>query len=118
MARPKNDGKGRMGGRAKGTPNKVTSELKGWISEILENGKEQFITNMQSLEPKDYIRTYTHLLNYVIPKQAPITPDEILRKEKEMLQEMMLTMPDVFVNRLAEQLNKLNDKENESKVRE
>lgn len=118
MARPKNDGKGRMGGRAKGTPNKVTSDLKNWISDILENGKDEFIVNLQSLDPIDYVRTYTHLLNYIIPKQAPTTPDDVLRKEKEMLQEMMLTMPDVFINRLAEQINQLNNKENESKVRE
>ena len=36
MARQKNDGKGRMGGRAKGTPNKTTAAVKDWLSEIMD----------------------------------------------------------------------------------
>ena len=118
MARQKNDGKGRMGGRAKGTPNQTTTDLKEWINSMLENGKEEFIKRLENSDDRDYIRTFIGLLNYVIPKQAPTSPDDVLRKEKEMFQELMLSMPDVMINRLAEQLNKLNDKENESKIRQ
>lgn len=108
----------KTGGRERGTPNRVTADLKEWVNDILEGGKDTFIQRLGNLDDRDYIRTFVGLLNYVIPKQAPTTPDDVLRKEKEMLQELMLSMPDVMINRLAEQLNKLTDKENESKIRE
>ena len=41
MARQKNDGRGRIGGRSKGTPNKVTSTIKDWISQIIDDNREQ-----------------------------------------------------------------------------
>lgn len=117
MARQKNDGKGRMGGREKGTPNQATTDLKNWINSILENGKDDFISRLGNLDDRDYIKTFVGLLNYVIPKQAPTTPDDILRKEKEMLQEMVLLLPDELIHRLANKLNDITDKENESKIR-
>ena len=36
MARQKNDGKGRMGGRQKGTPNKVTGTVKEWLADLID----------------------------------------------------------------------------------
>lgn len=36
MTRVKNDGRGRLGGRTKGTPNKTTSAIKDCITNILE----------------------------------------------------------------------------------
>ena len=117
MARQKNDGRGRMGGRAKGTPNKTTAELKAWITQIIENGQDSFIERLENSDDRDYIKTYIGLLNYVHPKQAPTTPDDVWRKEKEMLQEMMLSKPDAMINRLAERLNNLIQKEDENKIR-
>lgn len=75
MARQKNDGKGRMGGRAKGTPNKATTDLKTWVASILDDGREQFIKDLEKLEPIERIKVYTNLLNYVLPKQAPVSND-------------------------------------------
>lgn len=73
MARQKNDGKGRLGGRAKGTPNKATLELKTWVSFILDDGRDRFIESLMQLDPVEYIRVFTGLLNYVLPKQSPIS---------------------------------------------
>ena len=118
MARQRNDGKGRLGGRAKGTPNKATTDLKAWIGFILDNGRDKFIESLEQLEPVEYIRVFTGLLNYALPKQAPTTPDDILEKEKKMMQELLLSMPEEMVDRVAARLMELNNKEsNENKVR-
>ena len=53
MGRNKNDGFGRFGGRQKGTPNKVNSELKEWITQILNDGKD-----MKSLSAKEIDEYY------------------------------------------------------------
>lgn len=116
MARQKNDGKGRMGGRAKGTPNKATTDLKTWVASILDNGRDKFVESLDKLEPAEYIRVFTGLLNYALPKQAPTTPDDVLRKEKEMMQELLLGLPEEAIDRVAKRLQELQQKEeNESK---
>ena len=116
MTRRKNDGKGRMGGRAKGTPNKVTSDLKEWVSSILDKGRDRFMESLDQLEPSEYIRVFTGLLNYALPKQAPTTPDYILEKEKKMMQELLLSMPETMVERVATRLIELKNKEDGNKT--
>lgn len=75
MGRNINDGRGRLGGREKGTPNKINCELKEWITQIINDGKEQFEADLKNLEPRERIKVYTGLLNYVIPKQSPISEE-------------------------------------------
>ncbi len=73
MSRLKNDGRGRLGGRGKGTPNKVTADMKIWIAEVLDDGRAKFVESLNELEGSEYIRVYTGLLNYVIPKRQAIS---------------------------------------------
>ena len=47
MARQRNDGRGRLGGRAKGTPNKVTTSVKEWLSELVNANREQVEADLQ-----------------------------------------------------------------------
>lgn len=69
MARQKNDGRGRLGGRAKGTPNKTTSTLKGWITQVIEENKGQMLEDLASLEPRERLQILERFMGYVIPKQ-------------------------------------------------
>ena len=118
MARQKNDGKGRMGGRAKGTPNKATTDLKTWVACILDDGRDKFVASLDKLEPSEFIKVFTGLLNYALPKQAPTTPDDMLEKEKKMMQELLLSMPEEMIDRVAKRLVELNEKEkNENKTK-
>ena len=72
MARPKNDGKGRIGGRAKGTPNKATKNMREWLTKLLAKNRKQIEKDLQALEPKDRIMLLEKLMQYVIPKQQNI----------------------------------------------
>lgn len=70
--RKKNDGKGRMGGRKAGTPNKVTGTVKEWIAAVIDGNRKQFESDMKKLEPKDRVNALMKLLEYVVPKQASV----------------------------------------------
>lgn len=87
MARQKNDGKGRLGGRAKGTPNKVTTDLKTWVASILDGGRDKFVESLDGLEPSEYVRVFTALLNYVLPKQQAVGVDAKVDGAKPMTME-------------------------------
>jgi len=50
MAQPK--GKtGNPNRRPKGSPNKVTTDLREWIKEVLDSNREQFVRDLQDIEP-------------------------------------------------------------------
>ena len=62
--------KGKTGnpkGRPKGTPNKVTTTLKEWITKLINGNRKQI--------ERDRLLIVERLLPYVIPKQQAITGD-------------------------------------------
>lgn len=60
---------GNPNGRPKGTPNKITSDLRGWISKLLTDNQAQIKRDFKTLEPKDRVTLYERFCAYVIPKQ-------------------------------------------------
>lgn len=80
MARQKNDGKGRMGGRQKGTPNKVTANVRDWLSELINKNRNQIESDLKRLDPKDRLQVLEKLLQYVLPKQQSVS--EIVEFDK------------------------------------
>jgi hypothetical protein len=55
------------GGRPKGTPNRITAELREWISQFIDQNKEQIQADWITLEPKDRIVLFEKLLKYALP---------------------------------------------------
>jgi len=60
----KNDGRGRMGGRGPGVPNRVTSSV--------NNNRELIESDFKKMQPKDRVQVFERLLQYVLPKQAAV----------------------------------------------
>jgi hypothetical protein len=58
----------KTGGRAKGTPNKVTTEIREFYKELIENNLEQIESDLIELTPKERIEVLIKLSEYVIPK--------------------------------------------------
>ncbi len=58
----------KTGGRAKGTPNKVTTEIREFYKELIENNLEQIELDIKELSPKDRIEILIRLTEYVVPK--------------------------------------------------
>lgn len=72
MARQKNDGRGRLGGRTKGTPNKVTSSIRDWLMELVSKNKRQIKRDLDALDPKDRLVMLEKFMQYVVPKQQAV----------------------------------------------
>jgi len=62
----------KAGGRGKGTPNKLTGDLRSWINELLDSNRLQIIDDMKKLEPQQRVMIFERLLSYAVPKMASV----------------------------------------------
>lgn len=91
MSRQKGDGQGRLGGRKKGTPNKVTAEKKARIAAFMENNWDKFDQAFKDLtDPKEICQTYLAMMPYYKPKLAAVeykdkTPAKTFKDELDEL---------------------------------
>lgn len=67
MGRKPNDGRGRIGGRAKGTPNKPKPPVTGWVGEMYNHvrGHAEYVLNRQT-----DAQYYPRLLSAIIVAEA------------------------------------------------
>lgn len=107
MPRKKNDGRGRLGGRSKGTPNKSTSDLRKWLSEVLNENRNQFEKDLKILTPEDRIRTLSGLFNYIIPKQQSLSIEEQIISETESLTRFLREAPEEAIEAIAQRVIEL-----------
>lgn len=61
------------GGRKKGTPNKVTKDLRGWLVDVLNDHRDTIQTDLMAIvEPEKRLMIFEKLMQYVIPKQQAV----------------------------------------------
>lgn len=100
-------------GRPKGKPNKVTSELKSWIQQIIDGNRGKFEEDIEKLEPKDRLMIIEKLMNYVVPKQQAISVEAQVQAEYAELEKLLDKAPEKVVDALLERMNNLISKDNE-----
>lgn len=71
MGKPK--GFEKTGGRKKGTPNKSTSTIREWLTNLIGKNQRQMEKDLKALEPKERLQMLEKLMPYVLPKQASMT---------------------------------------------
>ena len=63
----------KYGGRQKGTPNRITKELRTLLKDILYQELEQVQERLGLLEPKERIELLMKLMPYILPKVTSIS---------------------------------------------
>ncbi len=112
MGRKKDDGRGRLGGRVKGTPNKVTTSLKEFIKNLIDDNREQIIADMKELEPYQRLTFIERLIGYVLPKQAAVDIQSQIDAEYKALERLIDDAPDEFIDRITDKVLKLQEERN------
>lgn len=116
--RQKNDGRGRMGGRAKGTPNKTTGAVKAAIADIVDSylnpGRKRkrhtLADDLESMLPQERAKLITGLAAYIVPKQQALSIEDQTRVEADALTEWLETAPDEAINAIAEKVLELQSR--------
>ena len=63
----------KYGGRQKGTPNKLTKELRTVLKDILYQELEQIQERLDTLKPKERIELLIKLFPYALPKVTSVS---------------------------------------------
>ena len=63
----------KYGGRQKGTPNKLTKELRFYLKDVIYSELETLEERMDELDPKVRIELLIKLMPYVFPKLESIS---------------------------------------------
>ncbi len=66
----------KTGGRDKGTPNKLTYELRKLLKNILAKEIENIPDLLKELEPKDRLELIIKLIPFILPKVEPVNLSE------------------------------------------
>ena len=73
MARQKNDGKGRMGGRKPGTQNKSTVLNGEMVQALLDKNADKAQKMLDAIDdPNDWWRVYLKLMEFRLPKMSSV----------------------------------------------
>lgn len=66
-------GSEKTGGRASGTPNKITSSMKELISKFIGDYQlNQFVDDFSALDSKERVDVFLKLLSFVVPKPQAV----------------------------------------------
>lgn len=105
--RQKNDGRGRLGGRSKGTPNKLSNDIRSWVESILSKNKAQIEQDFAIVDPDSRLRFVEKLIAYVVPKKMAVTIEEQMAEEYKQLEALLEKCPQDAIDRIAEKVIEL-----------
>lgn len=105
-------GSPKTGGRKKGTKNKVTTELKTWIEEIINDQRDKFIENLKSLSPNDHVAAIVKLLSFSVPKLQAVSIKEQKEAEYNELRRLLEELPEKAINEITNKVLELNKDSN------
>ena len=63
----------KYGGREKGTPNRLTKELRTLLKDILYQELEEIQERLELLKPKERLELLIKLMPYVLPKTTSVS---------------------------------------------
>ncbi len=112
--RGRKPGTPKTGGRQPGSMNKITLEMRQWITDIVNDNKERFAANMASVDAEKHVQIMERLLGFIVPK--PQTLD--ISVEYMELEQLLQKTPDEYIERISARILELNALSNTKKEEE
>ena len=91
-------------GRPKGTPNKVTGDLRQWLSKLVDDNRTTFEADLKDLEPAQRLQILEKLMQYCTPKLQAISVEAQINAEYEALEKLLTNAPDEAIDRITERI--------------
>ena len=102
-------------GRPKGTPNKVTGDLRQWLNKLVDDNRTTFEADLKELEPAQRLQILEKLMQYCTPKLQAISVEAQIASEYDNLRKLLESCPDELLDKLEQKILTLNKLKNENK---
>lgn len=83
MGRQKGDGRGRLGGRQKGTPNKSRAPLGEWILGVVDRNRSKFEKDLAMMTAQERLKILANLIAVAARNGGGVTAENKADKEME-----------------------------------
>ena len=103
---------GNPAGRPNGAGNKTASDLKTWITQLIESNKEQFETDLKTVDPEKRLLLMEKLMNFIIPKMQSVSVEAQINAEYQALEKLLETAPAEAIEQLTDRIIKLREEAN------
>ncbi|MBR6929766.1 MAG: hypothetical protein IKH61_06005 [Bacteroidales bacterium] len=105
-------------GRPAGKQNKLTTQTKDWISQLIDRNKKQIEKDLKSMDAETRVKALFSLLNYIVPKQSTISIEEQAKIEEEALIKFLETAPDEAIEAIAAKVIEMQQKNETSQSKQ
>lgn len=82
----------KTGGRKKGTPNAVTTDLRTFYKMLLDDNRGEIIKRLKRLDDKDFFQALDRFNRYVLPQLQSIDANVMFADKLEQLTEAQLNL--------------------------
>lgn len=97
----------------KGTPNKVTTTLRGFIQNLIDDNRGRIMEDLNKLDPYRRLFFIERLIGYVLPKQASVDIEVQIEAERKALERLIDEAPEEFIDEITNRIMKLKKDGNE-----
>ena len=101
-------------GRPAGKQNKLTTQTKDWITQLIDSNKKQIEKDLKGMDAETRVKALFSLLNYIVPKQSTISIEEQAKIEEEALIKFLETAPDEAIEAIAAKVIEMQQKNEEN----
>ena len=101
-------------GRPAGKQNKLTTQTKDWISQLIDRNKKQIEKDLKGMDAETRVKALFSLLTYIVPKQSTISIEEQAKIEEEALIKFLETAPDEAIEAIAAKVIEMQQKNEEN----
>ena len=96
-------------GRKKGAQNKVTTDMRLWVSALIDGNRDRLEDDLKAVEPYQRLAILEKLMQYCIPKMQSIDATVQIAEEYNQLERLLKSAPDEAIQRIAEKVIALSE---------
>ena len=105
-------------GRPVGQQNKLTTQTKDWITQLIDRNKKQIEKDLKGMDAETRVKALFSLFNYIVPKQQSISIEEQAKIEEEALIKFLETAPDEAIEAIAAKVIEMQQKNEENQQKQ